>query len=179
VFDFTLHVFITVCNTTGMTHLKLLVYSFDRHSQGWQHNKSLLNFALKLNLFCSLYSEVLVHKAKGKYCITLDQAMKTRRGSTGVSQLFNFGATWSTSLPGLFTPGKGTRPIVKKAGWVPGPVWTTAENFALIRITSPKLPIRSESVYSTCLTLRRLMSYIYGAPILDVSRSHTTTQHSR
>ena len=29
------------------------------------------------------------------------------------------------------------------------------------------------------LTLRRLMSYTYGAPILDVSRSHTTTQHSR
>jgi len=29
------------------------------------------------------------------------------------------------------------------------------------------------------LTLRRLMSYIYGAPILDVSRSHTTTQLSR
>jgi len=32
---------------------------------------------------------------------------------------------------------------------------------------------------SSSLTLRRLMSYIYGAPILDVSRSHTTTQHSR
>ena len=32
--------------------------------------------------------------------------------------------------------------------------------------------------YNT-LTLRWLMSYIYGAPILDVSRSHTTTQHSR
>ena len=29
------------------------------------------------------------------------------------------------------------------------------------------------------LTLRLLLSYIYGAPILDVSRSHTTTQHSR
>ena len=29
------------------------------------------------------------------------------------------------------------------------------------------------------LTLRQLMSYVYGAPILDVSRSHTTTQHSR
>ena len=29
------------------------------------------------------------------------------------------------------------------------------------------------------LTLRLLMSYIYGAPILEVSRSHTTTQHSR
>ena len=37
--------------------------------------------------------------------------------------------------------------------------------------------------YVATLTLRRLMSYIYiyiyGAPILDVSRSHTTTQHSR
>jgi hypothetical protein len=32
---------------------------------------------------------------------------------------------------------------------------------------------------SPFLTRRRLMSYIYGAPILDVSRSHTTTQHSR
>ena len=29
------------------------------------------------------------------------------------------------------------------------------------------------------LTFRLLMSYIHGAPILDVSRSHTTTQHSR
>jgi len=29
------------------------------------------------------------------------------------------------------------------------------------------------------LTLRLLMSHIYGSPILDVSRSHTTTQHSR
>ena len=29
------------------------------------------------------------------------------------------------------------------------------------------------------LTLTLLMSYIYGAPILDVSRTHTTTQHSR
>ena len=29
------------------------------------------------------------------------------------------------------------------------------------------------------LTLRLLMSYVYGAPIFDVSRSHTTTHHSR
>ena len=34
-------------------------------------------------------------------------------------------------------------------------------------------------VPSPSLTLRLLMSYIYGAPILDVSRSHTTTHHSR
>jgi len=37
--------------------------------------------------------------------------------------------------------------------------------------------IHSKIIY--ILTLRWLMSYIYGAPILDVSRSHTTTQHSR
>ena len=51
------------------------------------------------------------------------------------------------------------------------------------------LPTRSDRLWAEgggggahrifCLTLRRLMSYIYGAPILDVSRSHTTTQHSR
>ena len=29
------------------------------------------------------------------------------------------------------------------------------------------------------LTFRLLMSYMYGAPILDVYRSHTTTHHSR
>jgi len=34
-------------------------------------------------------------------------------------------------------------------------------------------------LYFLRLTLRLLMSYIYGAPILDVSRSHTTTQHNR
>ena len=50
--------------------------------------------------------------------------------------------------------------------------------FALYKVLRLKvwvLPRKTASV----LTLRRLMSYIYGAPILDVSRSHTTTQHSR
>jgi len=39
--------------------------------------------------------------------------------------------------------------------------------------------ITSDAYKNDHLTLRRLMSYIYAAPILDVSRSHTTTQHSR
>jgi len=34
---------------------------------------------------------------------------------------------------------------------------------------------RKKAPYIKSLTLRLLMSYIYGAPILDVSRSHTTT----
>jgi len=37
----------------------------------------------------------------------------------------------------------------------------------------------SASAGTPLLTLRSLTLYIYGAPILDVSRSHTTTQHSR
>ena len=43
--------------------------------------------------------------------------------------------------------------------------------------------LRVSRIRVKSLTLRLLMSYIYiyiyGAPILDVSRSHTTTQHSR
>ena len=44
---------------------------------------------------------------------------------------------------------------------------------------TPQVSRRPSSVWTLWLTLRWLMSYIYGAPILDVSRSHTTTQHSR
>jgi len=44
---------------------------------------------------------------------------------------------------------------------------------------TPLYSMKKTSEVLLLLTLRRLMSYIYGAPILDVSRSHTTTQHSR
>jgi len=50
-------------------------------------------------------------------------------------------------------------------------------NFA--EMSSPINILQTLSKEMNKLTLRRLMSYIYGAPILDVSRSHTTTQHSR
>jgi hypothetical protein len=33
---------------------------------------------------------------------------------------------WSTSRPGLFTPGNDPVPIVQAAGLAPGPVWTGA-----------------------------------------------------
>ena len=39
--------------------------------------------------------------------------------------------------------------------------------------------LRVSRIRAKSITLRLLMSYIYGAPILDVSRSHTTKQHSR
>ena len=43
----------------------------------------------------------------------------------------------------------------------------------------PFYSFSSSFLFPHVLTLRWLMSYIYGAPILDVSRSHTTTHHSR
>jgi len=50
---------------------------------------------------------------------------------------------------------------------------TNIYRFSVVNNNAPPLGV--------ILNLRRLMSYIYiyGAPILDVSRSHTTTQHSR
>jgi hypothetical protein len=37
--------------------------------------------------------------------------------------------------------------IVQEAGWVPGVVWTGAENLACTRIRSPDRPDRSQSLY--------------------------------
>ena len=36
----------------------------------------------------------------------------------------------SSTLRPYFTPGKDPVPIVQEGGWVPGPVWTGAENLA-------------------------------------------------
>ena len=44
-------------------------------------------------------------------------------------------------------PGKDPVPIVREAGWAPGPVWIGAENLAPTGIWSPDLPARNESLY--------------------------------
>jgi hypothetical protein len=47
-------------------------------------------------------------------------------------------------------------------------------------ISNAAIKLQSDGInLLPALTLKLLMSYIYGAPILHVSRSHTTTQHSR
>jgi len=45
----------------------------------------------------------------------------------------------------FFTPGKEPVPIVQEAGWVPGLVWTCAENLIPNGIRSPDRPARSQS----------------------------------
>jgi len=49
----------------------------------------------------------------------------------------------------------------------------------LLALLGPHHFLHVSRVRVKSLTFRLLMSYIYGAPILDVSRSHTMTQHSR
>jgi len=54
----------------------------------------------------------------------------------------------SASRPGRYLPpGKSPVPIVQEAGWVPGSVWTGAENLAPTGIRSPDRPARSQSLY--------------------------------
>jgi len=47
----------------------------------------------------------------------------------------------------VFTPGKDGVPIVREAGWVPGPIWIGAENLVYTGIRPPDRPGRSESLY--------------------------------
>jgi len=46
-----------------------------------------------------------------------------------------------------YIAGKDTVPIVQKAEWAPGPVWTDKENLAPTGIRSPNHPLRSQSLY--------------------------------
>ena len=48
------------------------------------------------------------------------------------------------STPRPLYPGKDPVPIVREAGWAPGPVWMGAENLAPTGIRSPERPARSE-----------------------------------
>ena len=52
----------------------------------------------------------------------------------------------STTARPLY-PGKDLVPIVQEAGWVPGPVWTGAENLVPTGIRFPDRPASSESLY--------------------------------
>jgi hypothetical protein len=57
------------------------------------------------------------------------------------------GGGWSAPRPGRFTPGKDPVPIVQKARWAPGPVWTYAKNRTPTGIRSPDRPALSQSLY--------------------------------
>jgi len=77
------------------------------------------------------------------------------KGSRGIALLFLDHGTrreWGVSIMPrpLFTPGKDPVPIVEEAGWVPGLVWTVAENLAPAGIRSPDRLASSQSLYRLC-----------------------------
>jgi len=73
-----------------------------------------------------------------------------------------------------FLPGKSS-------GMWSWPIFVEFKNEWNINLHLPLvvMKFKKKSYLILTLTLRILMSYTYGAPVLDVSRSHTTTQHSR
>jgi len=64
-----------------------------------------------------------------------------------------------TPLPGRFTPGEDPLPLVKKAGWAPGPVWTGAENLASTGIRSRTVQSVAQSLYR--LSYQAHVSFMY------------------
>jgi hypothetical protein len=98
------------------------------------------------------------YRRKGKVKCTLVQALRlctdrtAHRGSRGIALPFHDHGTrrgWGVSVTPrpLFTPGKDPVPLIQKAGWTPGPVWTRAENLAPTGIRSPGRPARKQSLY--------------------------------
>jgi hypothetical protein len=73
---------------------------------------------------------------------TLVQALRlctgrtAHKGSRDRALLFYEHCTRREPMP-LFTPGKDPVPNVQEAGWIPGPVWTGAENIVLHRDSIP------------------------------------------
>jgi len=51
-------------------------------------------------------------------------------------------------------------PVVKEAGWAPGPVWAGAENLVPTGIRSPNRPTRSELLYRLSCPGCHLLSYV-------------------
>jgi len=89
---------------------------------------------------------------------------------------------WKNLIQGDRRVPAGTMKIHKHTGYTQknGAVSKVNKKFISHLTRAQRTPSAAATVrVSHALTLRRLMSYIYGAPILDVSRSHTTTQHSR
>jgi hypothetical protein len=83
----------------------------------------------------------------------LKPAMKARRVIVEVQLhcFFSLRARWvwmvnATPRP-LYPRARDPVPIVQRAGWAPGPVWTGTKNLASTGIRSPDRPASSESLY--------------------------------
>jgi hypothetical protein len=127
--------------------------------QGWIWKCS-VNFRFAPRSSVLLLSPYIVfwkHNSKGKgkghpcKALRLCTGRTAHRGSRGIDLLFHDHGTrreWGVcvTLRPLFTPRKDSVPTVQEAGWVPGLVWTGAENLAPTGIRSTESPARSQSL---------------------------------
>jgi hypothetical protein len=67
---------------------------------------------------------------------------------------------------------------IQETGWVPGPVWTDAENLAPTGIRSPDSPARSQSLYRLSFPAH-INKYIISSACEDVRTSFPITYSSR
>ena len=95
---------------------------------------------------------------KGKVNCILVQALRlctsrtAHRGSRHIAipyldHVTRRGSGASVTPRPFFTPRKDPVPIVQEGGWVPRPIWTSAENLAPTGIRYPDRPVRSQSLY--------------------------------
>ena len=137
------------------------------------------------------WSRVLLEKQKG---FTLIKKIPARRFTTAFTSARHLSLSWTRSIQSMSPHPTSWRSILilsshlrlgLPSGLFPSgfplqnPVYTSLLPHTCYM---PRLDFIARTVLGEqyrSLTLRWLMSYIYGAPILDVSRSHTTTQHSR
>jgi hypothetical protein len=95
--------------------------------------------------------EVPTYSVVKRKCKGTPKRLESPEGSRGIAlHTLDLGARrggWLTPRPGRFIPGKVPVPIVKEAGWAPGPVWTCAKNQAPNGIRSADSPARSQSLY--------------------------------
>ena len=71
--------------------------------------------------------------------------------------------------PAALPPVKWS-PMVQEVGWVPGAVWTDAENVFCTRIRSPELPARSESQYRLSPPGARIRRGLWLEKLKETSR---------
>ena len=109
-----------------------------------------LYFGELLKVYC--FQSGVVKRSAPLYRHRLCTSRTAHRGSRGIALPFHnhgtrMGRGVSVTPRPLFTPGKNPVPIVQEAGWVPGPVWTGAENLAPTGIRSPDRPARNQSLF--------------------------------
>jgi hypothetical protein len=109
------------------------------------------------HVFTVLNANVVSYRLSKVQCTPV-QALRLCTGCTapsggrGIALLFHDHGTrrgWGVSVTPrpLFTPRKDAVSIVQDTVWVPGPVWTGAENLAPTGIRSPDRPAHSQSLY--------------------------------